>query len=93
MDEEPVQMQAMHDQELENRKNNKPSCQRRREEMVNGEAATVFSVHSESEDAKTDATAWISKSTGRLLRQEINLDSANHMSTRYEYSNVTAPKI
>ena len=84
--------QAMHEQELENRKNNKVSCQHVRDESVNGEGAAVFSTHSESEDAKADGTAWISKSRGLLLRQEIGLEG-DHLETRYEYTNITAPKV
>jgi hypothetical protein len=84
--------QAMHEQELENRKNNKASCQHVRDESVNGEAAAVFSTHSESEDEKADGMVWISKSRGLLLRQEIDLEG-DHLTTRYEYTNVTAPKI
>jgi hypothetical protein len=85
-------VQAMHEQELENRKNNKVSCQHVRDESVNGEAASVFVVHSESEDSKADATAWISKRSGLLLRQDNDLEG-RHISTRYEYTNVTAPTV
>lgn len=85
--------QAMHEQELENRKNNKVSCKHVRDEAVSGEPATVVSSHAESEDGKEDATIWISKSSGLLLRQEIDLGPENHISMRYEYANVTAPKI
>jgi outer membrane lipoprotein-sorting protein len=84
--------QAIHEQELENRKNNKVSCQHVRDESVNGEAAAVYSTHSESEDATANGTAWISKSRGLLLRQEIDLEG-DRISSRYEYSNVTAPKV
>jgi hypothetical protein len=85
-------VQAMHEQELENRKTNKISCQHVRDESVNGEAAAVFLVHSENEDAKADATAWISKRSNLLLRQENDL-GGRHISTRYEYTNVTAPTV
>ncbi len=85
-------MQEMHEQVLENRKNNKVSCQHVRDEAVNGESAAVFTTHSESEDATANSTAWISKSKGLLLREELDLEG-DRISTRYEYTNVTAPKI
>jgi hypothetical protein len=85
-------MQEMHEQVLENRKNNKVSCQHVRDESVNGESAAVFTTHSESEDATANGTAWISKNKGLLLREEIDLEG-DHLTTRYEYTNVTAPKI
>jgi hypothetical protein len=85
------------EQEAENRKNATTTCQVVRQESVNGQAATVYSLHSKSEDAIEDAQMWISKSTGLLLRQEIDLDAGeggaakNHLSTRYEYGNIQPP--
>ncbi len=52
----------------------------------------VFTLHSENEDGQEDARVWISKS-GLLLRQEINLGPEDHISIRYEYTNVTAPAL
>jgi hypothetical protein len=85
-------------QEQENGKNNKATCRYLREELVNGEAAAVYSIHGETEDAKSDTQLWISKSKGLLLRQEIDLDvggqlGKSHSSTRYEYNNVQAPEL
>jgi hypothetical protein len=84
------------EQEKENRQNGKASCQAVRSDTVNGEAATVYSIHSETEDAKGDGQLWISKSTGRLLREEQDTDvggamGKSHRSSRYEFSNVRAP--
>ncbi len=84
----------LHDVELENRKTNKNiSCKIMRSEVVDGEPATVYAVHSETEDVKTDATVWLSKTRGLVLRQEIDLGTEGHIALRYEYSNVTAPTI
>lgn len=85
-------------QEQENRKNNKATCRYLREELVNGEAAALYSLHGENEDAKSDTQLWISKSKGLLLRQEVDLDvggqlGKSHSSTRYEYNNVQAPQL
>jgi hypothetical protein len=81
----------------ENRKNAKnTSCRHVRDELVNGEAAAVYQVHSETDDAKVDLQTWISKSKGLILRQEEDLDVEGdkmHIVTRFEYSNVTAPKV
>ncbi len=84
------------EQEKENRQNGKASCQAVRSDSVNGEAATVYSIHSETEDAKGDGQLWISKSTGRLLREEQDTDvggavGKSHRSSHYEYNNVRAP--
>jgi hypothetical protein len=84
----------LHDVELENRKTNKNiSCKIVRSEVIDGEAATVYMVHSETEDVKADATVWLSKTRGLVMREEINPGTEDHIAVRYEYSNVTAPTI
>ena len=87
-------------QEIENRKNAKNiSCHLLREDSVNGEPAQVFSAHDETEDGKTDATIWISKSRGLPLRKEEDIDTGGdpsgktHFSTRYDYSNTSVPPV
>ena len=84
------------EQEKENRQNAKASCKAVRGDSVNGEAVTIYSIHSETEGATGDGQLWISKSTERLLREEQDMDvggtmGKSHRSSRYEYSNVRAP--
>jgi hypothetical protein len=73
------------------------SCRLLRNEVVSGEPAEVYSVHAETEDLKSDSLVWISKSKRPILRQEQDLDTGlgdkSHISTRYEYTNVSAPNI
>jgi hypothetical protein len=83
-------------QEEENIKNAKVlSCKRSGDDTVGGEAATIYTEHSENEDTKSDGKIWISKSRGVILKEEIDLDSGDaikeHISLRYEYGNVKAP--
>jgi hypothetical protein len=83
-------------QEEENIKNAKVlSCKRTGDDTVGGEAATVYTEHTENEDTKSDGKIWISKSRGVILKEEIDLDSGDpikeHISLRYEYGNVKAP--
>lgn len=86
--------QQMLEQEKENREHGKATCRYLREEVVGGEAAAVYSSHSENEDVKSDGQVWISKK-GLPLRSEFDIDigdpSKMHQSVRYEYSNVQAP--
>jgi len=82
----------------ENRRTAKDTCHVVREEAVNGEAATVYSTHSDTEAGKVDSTVWISKSKGLPLKQDTDIDvggaaGKNHMSLRYEYANVTPPAV
>ena len=87
---------ATKEQEEENIKNAKVlSCKRTGDDMVGGEAATVYTEHTENEDTKSDGKIWVSKSRGLILKEEIDLDTGDsskvHMTLRYEYANVKAP--
>ena len=87
-------MKGLTQESLKNVKN--VSCHVVRDEMVNGEIATVYSVHSETERGIHDGQAWISKSKGVLLREETDTQmpgesGKRHASLRLEYNNVRAP--
>ena len=86
---------AMLKQEQENIHNAKTSCRHVRDELVNGELAAMYTMQSENEEIKSEAQTWISKSKGLPLRTEEDVDTGDpnkqHMSIRYEYSNVHAP--
>jgi hypothetical protein len=69
-----------------------------RDETVTGEAATLYKIHSQSDDASVDSEIWISKSKGLPLKQVNDMDvggafGRTHTEIRYEYSNVKAPAI
>ncbi len=75
------------------------TCRYVRDEAVNGEAAAVFSSHRRAiEDfQQSDSTIWISKRRGLPLRLEVDIDTGgslgrSHISTRYDYTNVTPPQ-
>ena len=83
--------------EAENRKRGTVSCQVLREEFVNGQPATVYSVHRKTQHVTYDGQMWISKGAGLPLRQEMEMDvdvgnvGKSHVSTRYEYGNIQPP--
>jgi hypothetical protein len=82
----------------ENRRTAKDTCHVVREEAVNGEAATVYSTHSDKDGNKIDATVWISKSKGLPLKEEMEMDvgggaGKTHISMRYEYADVKPPAV
>ena len=90
------QMKQQEDENKKNAKNN--SCHYLRDETVNGEAAAVYSEHSESDAGKTDAQIWISKTKALIVKEEIDLEAngvagKNHMAIRYEYGNVHSPVV
>jgi hypothetical protein len=58
------------EQEKENEPNSKATCQFVCNQSINGEAAAVYSMSRETENAKENNQLWISKSTGLTLRKE-----------------------
>jgi hypothetical protein len=94
----PITKEQMLEQQKENWANaKKTSCRVVRDESVNGVATTVYSVHSEDEDAIQDGQIWLSKSSGLPVKEELDMDvgggalGKSHRSIRYEYTNVKSP--
>jgi hypothetical protein len=93
----PMDQAAMVKQEQENVRNATAlSCQRVRDESAGGVPAVLYTMHSENEGTKSDGQVWIAKSTGLILRNEVDMSiggtgGPDHMSTRYEYTNVQVP--
>ena len=85
------------EQEAENRRHGTATCQIARAESVNGQTATVYSLHLKTEVATEEARMWIAKGTGLPLREEIDMDvgggnmGKSHASIRYEYGNIQPP--
>ena len=73
------------------------TCSVVRDEVVNGEATTLYSAHRKTEDGTTDAQFWVSKSKGAPVKAEMDMDDGAggrmHRSLRYEYTNVQAPAV
>jgi hypothetical protein len=84
------------EQERENEKNGKATCQVLRSEAVNAEAAVVYSLCRQTTGFKEDSQIWISTSTGKPLREEQDADWGGeigkaHTATHFEYGNVRPP--
>jgi hypothetical protein len=94
----PVKVQALRDQQEENAREGKGTCRYLRDEAVNGEAAAVYLMRSDTEVAKVDSTVWISRRSGLPLRTEMDMDvggtaGKSHKALRYEYRNVQPPPL
>ena len=92
----PVSSQEVVEQEKEKEQQGKSTCQFLRTESVNGELAVLYSIHRDYEDVKEDGQMWVSKSSGMLLRAELDVDSPDnklkeHRSSRFEYGNIQPP--
>lgn len=81
------------------RKNAKTgTCHYVRDESVSGESTALFATHNQTESGTSDNQIWVSKSKGLIVKQESDIDVGggrpkSHMSARYEYTNVQAPKM
>ncbi len=94
----PVSNKELRALEQQNRKTAKMTCHYVRDEPVNGEMAALYSAHGESAHGRNDDQIWIAKSTGLIVRQETDMDTGRpngkaHLTVRYEYKNVRAPKL
>jgi len=94
----PVDVVAMRNEAKKHMNEHKATCARIRDDVVNGEAASVWKIHSETEFGDSDTQAWISKSRNTLLRTDLYLDvggalGKSHMVATYVYSNVQAPAV
>ena len=92
----PATPQEVLDQLKENRDRGKNTCQVLRSELIGVEPVTVYSIHSEMENFKEDSQLWISKVTGRALKEEQDVDMGGrigkeHRSAHFEYGNVKPP--
>jgi hypothetical protein len=81
----------------ENLRNTKVyECRKLPDASVNGVATAVYSAHSENDMAKTDTQLWVAKSTGLILREEVDMyadegGGKRHVSMRFDYTNVQPP--
>jgi len=95
----PVSAEDKKEAEEELRKMTKAgTCQYVRDESVNGENAALFATHNKTEIGTHDNQIWVSKSKGLIVKQETDIDTGagrpkSHVSARYEYSNIQAPKM
>jgi hypothetical protein len=94
----PMSMAEMVKQEKENIDSATAyTCKAERDEDVGGQAATVYRTHLVN-GATSDGEVWIAKGSGLVLRVEQDIDTGDstgktHVSTRYYYANVKAPRV
>ncbi len=91
-----ITTQEVLEQEKENEKNGKSSCQLVRRESVNGESTSVYHLQRETEDFKEDSQIWISTTRGVPLREEQDIEMAGavgkrHNSAHFEFGNIQPP--
>lgn len=60
-------------EEAEHRKHGAVTCKIVDEESVNGQWATLYSLHGKTERTTAEAQLWIAKSTGLLLREDMDI--------------------
>jgi outer membrane lipoprotein-sorting protein len=67
------------------------TCHKTGNEAVNGEAVTVFAVHTESKGAPSDSRVWVSNRSGLALKSESQLRGGITAILTYRYDNIQAP--
>jgi hypothetical protein len=68
------------------------NCTRVRSESVDGEAATLYAIHHEVEDATSDQQLWISDASGLPLRQVVDIaEGPSHYDVHYDYRDIQPP--
>jgi hypothetical protein len=90
----PVTPDEILQQEKENEA--KATCRLMRSEVDGGEPAGVYSLRRETAEFTEDSQLWISKVTGRLLREEQDMtvegqQGRDHRSARFEYGDIRPP--
>lgn len=93
----PVSSVEMARQLKRNRKNTGMTCSLVGEEKVGDRPTRVYTTSRRTGDSEIRGKLWIDQASGLLLKQEEDLagekDNTVRRSTRYEYGNVSAPKI
>ena len=83
----PMTPQGMVQQQQDNIKNTKSTCQPLPDDRVDGTPAAVYSLHTETPDVgASDSKVWISKATGLPLRSEGDVGGGAdkmHISTKF----------
>lgn len=67
------------------------TCHKTGNEAVNGEAVTVFAVHTESRGAPSDSRVWVSNRSGLALKSESQMQGGMSAVLTYRYDNIQAP--
>jgi hypothetical protein len=64
-------------------------CEVVHEEAVNGDPAVMYHQHLKAAAGSTDSYIWVAKKSGRVLREETDIDVSNkgkgHQSLRFNY--------
>jgi len=93
----PTSLKDLQDATKEADNNPTLKCRPVHAELVNDEAAALYSVSEQTDNAKLDSQVWISKACGLPLKSEMITDlgggaaGKTHRSVHYEYSKVQAP--
>ena len=91
-----ITTQEILEQEKENEKNGKASCELLRRESVSGESASVYHLQRETDNFKEESQVWISTARGVPLREEQDIEMGGsigkrHNSAHFEYRNIQPP--
>jgi hypothetical protein len=88
----PITPAEMTQQMQKNIQNSQSTCAYLKDELVTGDMAALFKVHTVTPRSTSDTQTWISKANGLPLRSVTDIDGGKiHTSTRFEYHDVKSP--
>jgi hypothetical protein len=67
------------------------TCEKLTGQTVNGEASSLYVVHTNANGKISDARVWISDTSGLPLKSEIHLDGGTTITDEFRYGDIQAP--
>lgn len=93
----PVSAVQMRETQRQSRKHATLSCKLAGEQTLEDRPVVVYTSSQRTSDSRVESKLWIDKASGLLLKQEEDMTASDentvHRSVRYDYGNVTAPKL
>jgi hypothetical protein len=93
----PVSAVQMVETQRQSRKHATLSCKLVGDQTLEDRPVVVYTSSRRTSDSRVESKLWIDKASGLLLKQEEDMTAGDentvHRSVRFEYGNVTAPKV
>lgn len=93
-----IKIEQVKQKDQQDRRRSTYNCTHLKDELIDGDVIAQYKTHSVILDQKSDSEIWVSKSTGLLVKNEVDTDAGSkggkmHYSVRYDYKDVKAPKM
>ncbi|HEY3837331.1 MAG TPA: hypothetical protein VGL72_12200 [Bryobacteraceae bacterium] len=98
----PIKLAQVQKTDQENRRKSSYACNHLKDELIDGDVVAQYKTHSVILGTVTDSEIWISKASGLIVRNEVDITTTavggnkagkSHYSVRYDYKDVKPPKV